>query len=75
MKSQFATISTNAHGDWLQREHSGDFLDEIRETCIGFGARKGYTNGGPEESDELGSLLKALGVAQDMPLARLSRSV
>ena len=42
-----------------------DFLNEIRDTCTGFAARKGYTNGGPEESNDLGPILKGMGVARD----------
>lgn len=48
-----------------------DFLNEIRDTCTGFAARKGYTNGGPEESNVLGPILKAAGVAQDHSIGEI----
>lgn len=48
-----------------------DFLDEIRDTCTGFAARKGYTNGGPEEANVLGPILKAIGVSHDHAIGEI----
>lgn len=48
-----------------------DFLDEIRDTCTGFAARKGYTNGGPDENNILGPILKTLGVSHDHAIGEI----
>lgn len=41
-----------------------DFFSRVRYSCTEKAVSKGYTNGGPDEGDVLGVILRKMGVSQ-----------